>query len=122
MIPNQPLRARRIRVPYERPQPTPHTKHIPAAHLDIRGEVPPYLREDPADFFLFGARLARDGCGGVGGARDGVALPREEEDDAPVGGGGVEEAHFAWGVVVGERDVDSGGGLDDGRVGGVVEC
>ena len=48
-------------------------------------------------------------------------MPWEEEDDAPVGGGGVEEAHGARGVVVGEGDVDAGGWLDDMLLVGVVE-
>jgi hypothetical protein len=121
MISDQSLRARSTWVPHQWPQATPGTQHITSADLNIRGQVPPHLLEDPADLLLGGTRFAFYGGRRVGGAGDGVALPGEEEDDAAVRGRRVEQTHFAGRVVVRERDVDSGGGLYDRLVCRVIE-
>ncbi|GKT57296.1 hypothetical protein ColTof3_04635 [Colletotrichum tofieldiae] len=104
----------------ERAEAGPGGEDVAPPDLDVRREVVADLVEDPLDRPLVGQRVRRDGRGLVRGAGDGVALPRQEEDDAPVGRGGVDEAHLGRAVVAGQDHVDARGRGDDGLAAGVV--
>ena len=121
VVPHKTLCAAGRGVPHERPQPAPCAQHVPAAYFDIRREVAADLLENPADLLFCRTGLSFDCRRRIGRPRDGVTLPWEEENDAPVGGGGIEETHCAWGVVVRERNMYSGGCLDYRLVFRVVE-
>ena len=58
-------------------------------------------------------RVVLDLARGIGGASNGVSLPRQEEDHAAVGSVGVDEAHVAGSVVAGEDNVNAGRGCNN---------
>ena len=90
----------------------PGGEDVASSHIDLGLEVAADFFEDPVDFILAGDGVTGDFGGSVGGSCDGVALPREEEDDAPVRGRGIDEAHVGGTVVTGEDDMNAGAGCD----------
>ena len=97
----------------QRAETGPGGQDVAAADVDVGGQVVADLVENPLDRLLIGQGVLGHGRGLVGGTGDGVALPGEEEDDAAVGGGRVDQAHLAGAVVAGEDNVHTGGGSDN---------
>lgn len=107
VVPDEALRVLGVGVLDEGPQAAPRTEDVAPPDADVRAEVVPHLVEDPLDLLLLGDRVLLDLGRRVGRAGDRVALPGEEEDDAPVRRRGVDEANLCRRVVVGQRDVDA---------------
>jgi hypothetical protein len=108
MVADKALRCALVGVANERTDTRPSGKDITTADLDFRLEVALDLAEDPVDLVFRRNRVVLDLARGIGGASNGVSLPRQEEDHAAIGGVGVDETHVARSVVAGEDNVNAG--------------
>lgn len=99
----------------------PGGEDVLTSDLDVLGEVVSDLSQDPLDLLLLWNRVCVYRGGRVGRTGDGVALPRQEEDDSTIRGGWVKHTHRLGRVVVGESDVDTRRGCNDGLDRRVIE-
>lgn len=104
----------------QRADAAPCGEHIATAHLHIRIQIVLDLVEDKLDLVLGGRWIVGDFAGQVGGAGNRLPLPGQEEDDAAVGSGGIQQTHLIGAIVARQYDMNSGTGAADALHRGVV--
>jgi len=92
VVPHKGLGVLCVRILYEGADSRPGSEDVAAVNSNVGGDIALDFREYPI-YLLFAREWVWGYCSWcVGGAGNGVALPREEEDNASIGGVGVNKA------------------------------
>lgn len=89
----------------QRPNATPRGQNVSTTHLHILVQIVLDLGQDELDLILGRDGSVCDVARGIRGAGNRLALPWQEEDDATIRCGRIQQTHLVRAVVPGQDDV-----------------